>query len=213
MWPPFFFGAIPTYGVLPYAMICEHSLTLSHNHIHMHTTGFQVSPYQSGFRSNHSTEDVLVKTTDDCRRAVDKGRVVGVIFLDFKKAFDSVPHTLLLKKIGSIGIRKNPLKWFRNFLSGHKQRVLIDGTSSDWLSIKCGIPQGSLLGPILFSLYVNDLPSVLVNMYADDTAIYTDGTNQEDVAKCLSDELVCVSILPIVMSSSSSETSKSYPCS
>ena len=144
---------------------------------------------------------------------------MGVIFLDFKKAFDSVPHTLLLKKIGSIGIRKTPLKWFRNFLSGHKQRVLIDGTSSDWLPIKCGIPQRSLLGPILFSLYVNDLPSVFeavnVNMYADDTAIYTDGMNQEEVAKCLSDELVRVSktLLLIVVSSSSSETSESDPCS
>ena len=138
-----------------------------------------LSPYQSGFRLNHSTEDVLVKTTDYWRRAVHKGRVVGVIFLDFKKAFDSVPHTLLLKKIESIGIRKPPLKWFRNFLSGRQQRVLIDGTSSDWLPIKCGVPQGSLLGPILFSLYINDLPSVFevvnVDMYADDTAIYTDG--------------------------------------
>ena len=70
-------------------------------------------------------------------------------------------------------------------MSGRQQRLLIDGTSSDWLPIKCGIPQGSLLGPILFSLYVNDLPSVLeavsVNMYADDTAIYTGGMNQEDV--------------------------------
>ena len=74
------------------------------------------------------------------------------------------------------------------------QQVLIDGISSDWLPIKCGVPQGSLLGSILFSLYVNDLPSVLetvnVNMYADDMAIYIDGTNQEDMVKCLSDKLV-----------------------
>ena len=76
-------------------------------------------------------------------------------------------------------------------------RVLIDGISSDWLPIKCGVPQRSLLESILFSLYVNDLPSVLetdnVNMYADDTAIYIDGTNQEDMVKCLSDKLVWVS--------------------
>ena len=125
-------------------------------------------PYQSGFHPNHSTEDVLVKTTDDWRIAVDKGRVVGVIFIDLIlviKAFDSVPQTLLLKK----GI---PLKWFRNFLSGC---LLIDGISSDWLPIKCGVPQGALLGQILFSLYINDLPSVLetvnVDTY-DDKAIY-----------------------------------------
>ena len=106
------------------------------------------------------------------------------------KAFDTVPHERLLLKLNRYGIDGQLLSWFRNFLTGRKQRVLIRGSPSDWLPLLSGVPQGSILGPILFLLYVNDIPNVItssVKLFADDTKIYRQLNNVEDTTALPSD--------------------------
>jgi len=104
-----------------------------------------------------------------------RGDSIDIIYFDFKKAFDSVPHRRLLTKLKAYGIDGLVLKWIKAFLVGRKQRVLMNNSYSSWLDVISGIPQGSVLGPILFTIYINDLPSNLSNptlLFADDTKIF-----------------------------------------
>ena len=99
-----------------------------------------------------------------------------IIYLDFKKAFDSVPHQRLLSKIKSYGIEDNIFKWLSSFLHNRLQRVVLNGVSSQWARVKSGVPQGSVLGPLLFTLYINDLPDNVacgIKLFTDDTKIYS----------------------------------------
>ena len=102
----------------------------------------------------------------DCNENVD------VIYLDFRKAFDTVPHARLINKLYAYGIRGNLLQWIQNFLTDRKQKVIVQGEKSQWADVASGIPQGSVLGPVLFLIYINDLPDVVkkfVTIFADDT--------------------------------------------
>ena len=96
--------------------------------------------------------------------------------LDLKKAFDSIVHKILLDKLYFIGIRGTALNWFKSYLSTRRQYVYMNGAQSGYASVNCGIPQGSVLGPLLFSIYINDLGNVIkkskASLYADDTCIY-----------------------------------------
>ena len=112
-------------------------------------------------------------------------------YLGFRKAFDTVPHQRLLNKVEAYGIKGMLLMWLKDFLVGRKQRVVLNGKKSEWTDVKSGIPQGSVLGPILFELYINDMPDVVdsdIRMFADDMKIYRRSDSNEDREK-LQDDL------------------------
>ena len=106
---------------------------------------------------------------------IDNKHLNGVIFLDLKKAFDTMDHAILLGKLQLHGVDCLSLKWFRSYLSDRKQQTFIGGAQSDFCNVTCGIPQGSILGPLLFTIYINDLPSCNLfskpRMYADDATL------------------------------------------
>ena len=128
---------------------------------------------QSGFRSLHSVVTCLLKCTNDWYLDMDKGQYTAMIFVDLKKAFDTVNHEILLKKLEKYGVTGSENAWFASYLCNRRQFCRVNGVSSGLDDINCGVPQGSCLGPLLFMIYINDLPfslqSCQVNMYADDT--------------------------------------------
>ena len=141
------------------------------------------SDSQYGFRQRRGCILQLLKVFDDWSKFIDSDTPVDAVFLDFRKAFDCVPHKRLLMKIEKLGISGNLLKWIKDFLTDRQQRVLINGISSEWTEVSSGVPQGSVLGPLLFILYVNDLPSEVSSfckLFADDAKLYKDLENLED---------------------------------
>ena len=142
-----------------------------------------LSPVQSSFRSGHSTQDVLLKFVDDWKIALDKGLIVGTVMVDLSKAFDSIDHSLLLSKLQALGIEGSELAWFADYLKGKQQSVVINSVPSQWKQVIRGVPQGSMLEPLLLLVFVNNLPKVVhhctVNLYTDDTAIYTSDENPQ----------------------------------
>ena len=148
---------------------------------HLVETG-QLNQAQHGFVEKRSCVTQLLTSLDCWTKALEESLPVDVAYLDFSKAFDSVPHRRLLQKLDDLGIRGKVLRWIQSFLSGRKQRVRVKGALSDWTPVTSGIPQGSVLGPVLFVLFVNDLPDELqcsVKLFADDTKIFGDVTTKE----------------------------------
>ena len=140
---------------------------LSHN---------RLATNQSGNKQWHSTETSLIKTTDIILKAIDDKKLTAVVLLDMSKAFDSLDHDILFNKLKDVGLSSEALHWFASYLTNRYQAVRINSTLSEALSLKSGVPQGSILGPLLFSIYVNDLPSVTskgpTESYVDDTKMY-----------------------------------------
>ena len=138
---------------------------------------------QYGFRNKRSTVLQLLKVLDQWTEMMDEGNCLDVLYLDFSKAFDTVPHCRLMTKLQAYGIGGKMLDWVKDFLTHRRQRVSINGSLSQWLAVLSGIPQGSVLGPVLFILYINDLPDLVKNftmLFADDTKIYSVVNNERD---------------------------------
>ena len=130
---------------------------------------------QSGFLRLFSTVTCLLKNTDDWYNGLDLGQFVGLVFVDLKKAFDTIDHEILCLKLEHYGIKYRELSWFNSYLSRRKQFCRVNGIDSEVRDIETGVPQGSCLGPLLFLIYINDLPQAVqdsvASMYADDTSL------------------------------------------
>ena len=129
--------------------------------------------YQFGFRLNHSTNHALIEITEKIRKACDTGNFACGVYLDLQKAFDTVDHSILLKKLEYYGVKNTPLRWFQSFLVNRFQYTTVNGAKSITAKISHGVPQGSVLGPLLFDIFINDLHNAVkfsqVIHFADDT--------------------------------------------
>jgi hypothetical protein len=141
---------------------------------------------QHGFRKKRSCVTQLIEVMEDLTKLVDDGQPIDIIYCDFRKAFDAVPHERLLLKLASYGICSSVLSWIRSFLANRTQRVRVGQARSGQAAVLSGIPQGSILGPILFTVFINDLPHEvhsLVKIFADDTKIYNKASNSSVMQK------------------------------
>ncbi|CAB4025210.1 Hypothetical predicted protein [Paramuricea clavata] len=134
-----------------------------------------ISVAQHGFLRGKSCTGQLISVLHRISQNLDSGKQTDILYFDVAKAFDTVNHSLLLKKLQRFGLRDNILTWFKSYLSGRQQRVLVNGEISETCPVSSGVPQGSILGPLLFLIYINDLPesitssAVDVSLFADDT--------------------------------------------
>ena len=145
-----------------------------------------ISDKQYGFLPGRSTTLQLLKYLDHCIAAIVEGKHVDSVYLDFSKASDSVPHRRLLGKLEMYGIKGALLSWITSFLSGRTQKVVVNGHNSQPDAVVSGVPQGSVLGPLLFVIYINDLPDMLSSsclMFADDSKVYRKINNEDDMIK------------------------------
>jgi retron-type reverse transcriptase len=149
---------------------------------------------QFGFRRNRSTSSALLQFTDELLMNMDRGKVSGVIYLDLKKAFDTINHAILLQKLKWIGVDSKSLQWFQSYLSHHTQKTVVNNCYSNQCKVSIGVPQGSVLGPLLFLVYINDLSSCLhhtqASLFADDTAIYCVASTPSELQTKLNEDLI-----------------------
>ena len=153
---------------------------------------------QFGFRSGLSTSMALLQLVNELTKSIDDKKITAGVFIDLAKAFDTIDHNILLKKLSHYGIRGVVLDYFSTYLRNRKQYVSLNGNNSKLLNVRCGVPQGSILGPVLFLLYINDLNSVSAKlktiMFADDTNLFTTGNTIDEVEDCLNNELSLVNL-------------------
>ena len=149
--------------------------------------------YQFGFRKNHSTELALIEIVDQIRLSLDNNNMTCGIFIDLSKAFDTVNHDILIGKLEHYGIRGKALDLIRSYLNDREQYAIIDKCKSSTKPIRCGVPQGSVLGPLFFILFINDLPNCCplgnVRIFADDTNVFFHGASIEELIKTAKDIL------------------------
>ena len=144
---------------------------------------------QFGFRKNNSTTFALLQITDKIKETIDNKKYGCGIFIDLSKAFDTVNYEILLRKMEHYGIRGVALDWFTSYLSNRKQYVYLNGEPSQLDNTTCGVPQGSVLGPLLFLIYINDLPNISevlqFYLFADDTNIYYEAESIDKLEKII----------------------------
>ena len=153
---------------------------------------------QFGYRHQRSTKLASTFVFDDIRKFIDGGQMVGAVYIDLTKAFDTVGHGILLHKLQEYGVEGRELEWFTSYLFNRNQVVCIDNAISTKQQLLSGVPQGSILGPLLFTIFFNDFPECLrhsnVVMYADDTVVYVNGKEQEEIEKLLTEDLERIAI-------------------
>jgi hypothetical protein len=162
-----------------------------YNHLYFNN---HISDSQSGFLPGRSTISQLAEILHKIYEENDCGNEIRIVFLDISKAFDRVWHRGLLYKLGETGISGNLLLWFSDYLQNRKQRTLINGQTSNWHILKGGVPQGSVLGPLLFLVFINDIINSVkncdINLFADDTCLIKHGKNRNEIANNLNSDLV-----------------------
>ena len=153
--------------------------------------------YQFGFRKNHSTELALIEIVDQIRMSLNNGNMTCGIFIDLSKAFDTVNHEILTDKLHHYGIRGKTLDLFKSYLGSREQFTSIDKCKSDTRPINCGVPQGSVLGPLFFILFINDLPNCCplgnFRIFADDTNVFVHGDNIDELINACRNIMISLS--------------------
>ena len=151
------------------------------------------------YRKSHSVETALLKVENDILIAMDEGKIVGVVLLDLSSAFDTVDHSVLTNRLGGVNIGGTALEWFRSYLSSRSQSVCLRGTSSPSVALNFSVPQGSVLGTHLFTVYTLPLKNIIdkhnlkFHMYADDLQLYFSCSPvQEELDRCINDLQTCI---------------------
>ena len=152
-----------------------------------------LNTYQSGFRSMHSTTTALLETTNNWSINIDNGLLNGVLLIDLKKAFDTINHEIILRKLANYGVDPNALRFFASYLGNRAQKCTVNGALSSVSKLTCGVPQGSIMEPLFFLIYINDLPNYLdiscAKMFADDTNITVPGCTFAELEQATNSEL------------------------
>ena len=155
-----------------------------------------LSSVQSGFREKHSTITSLLRVTDEWLHALDNGLYTGVVFIDMRKAFDTVDPNTLFAKLKSVGVSDDSLVWFKSYLCNRKICTCMNLAMSDPLDIMYGVAQGSILGPLLFTVYINDIIQSIhgcsIHLYADDTVLYFSDKDVSRIEQTLNIQLKCI---------------------
>ena len=180
----------------PIPLTCIACKVLQHivdSHVMKHLDSHRIlTDVQHGFRAKRLTVTQLIITIHDLEKTIQDNKSIHATILDFSKAFDKVPHQRPFRKYEYYDIRENLLKWFESFLIGCTQSLICDGSQSKSIMVTFGVPQGTVLGPLLFLLYVNDLPANLqssVRLFADDALLYGIISNVDDCNRLQADLL------------------------
>ena len=158
----------------------------------------KLSKCLTGFRKSHGTQHLLVTMLEKWKKAVDNGEYVSALFLDLSKAFDTINHDLLLAKLKAYGFSPNALKLMHSYLNNRKQQVQINNKFSSESTVIAGVPQGSIDGPLLFNLFINDLTFFIqyctLSNYADDNNLFSMGKNKDEIKNILSSDFRVVNV-------------------
>jgi len=167
---------------------------LVYNRLSKYLTKLNIlSQYQYGFRSNHSTYMALLDFYNKVSKCIDDKNIAIGVFIDLQKAFDTLDHSVLLSKLAHYGVRGISHTWFSNYLVNRKQYIYLNNCVSDYSSVVCGVPQGSILGPLLFLLYINDIVNcsrmLYFTLFADDTNLLYFDKDSSRLVSLLNNEL------------------------